>query len=79
MKITVNKNQQKINLNTHVANIITIAQQTAEKGGDTFTYHFPRGLGFDVFELGFEVRKQTEDSVFHFQIVDWTMNFCIRN
>lgn len=79
MKITVNKNQQKINLNTHVANIITIAQQTAEQGGDTFTYHFPKGLGFDVFELGIEVRKQTEDSVFHFQIVDWTMNFCIRN
>ncbi len=79
MKITVNKNQQKINFNTHVGNIITIAQQAAEQGRDTFTYHFPKGLGFGYFELKLEVEKQTENSVFCYEIRGRNINFCIRN
>ena len=78
MKITVNKNQQKINFNTHVANIITIAQQTAEKGGKNFNYHVPSGLGFGSYELIREVKKLTEDSV-DASHRDGTINFCILN
>ena len=78
MKITINKNQQKINFNTHTENIITIAQQTAEKGGKYFSYHVPDGLGFGPYELIREVEKLTENSVCASHR-DMTINFCILN
>jgi len=83
MKITVNKNQQKINFNTHVGTIIMIAQQTAQKGITNFNYDVPRGLGFGCIELIREVKKQTDDSVFggirRCSYSKETINFCIRN
>ena len=78
MKITINKNQQRINFNTHVGTIITIAQQTAQKGVTNFNYNVPRGLGFGCYELIREVEKQTDDSVCGSHS-NGTINFCIRN
>lgn len=83
MKIRINKNQQRINFNTHVWTIITIAQQTAQKGMTSFNYDVPRELGFGCNELINEVVKQTNDSVFGiFKRCSYskgTINFCIRN
>ncbi len=78
MKITINKNQQRINFKTHVGNIITIAQQTAEQGRERFNYATPRGLGFGSYELIAEVEKQTEDSVYGSH-KDGVIKFAIRN
>ena len=78
MKITINKNQQRINFNTHVATIITIAKQTAEQGRERFNYDVPRGLGFGCYELITEVEKQTEDSVYGTH-KDGVIKFAIRN
>lgn len=78
MKITINKNQQRINFNTHVGTIMMIAQQTAQKGVNNFNYHVPRGLGFGCYELIREVEKQTDDSVIGSHS-NGTINFCIRN
>jgi len=78
MEITINKNQQEINFNTHVETIITIAQQTAQKGMTSFNYDVPRGLGFGCNELINEVVKQTNDSVCGSHSRG-TINFCIRN
>ena len=78
MKITINKNQQRINFNTHVGTIIMIAQQKAKQGLTRFNYNVPRGLGFGCYELITEVEKQTEDSVYGTH-KDGVIKFGIRN
>ena len=80
MKITVNKNQQKINFKTHVGTIITIAQQKAEIGIDSFYYPIPRGQGIDTTSLIDAVEKETEDSVYggYKCIKDGEIKFSIR-
>jgi len=78
MKITINKNQQRINFNTHVRDIISIAKQTAEEGRERFNYATPRGLGFGSYELITEVEKQTEESVYGSHR-DGVIKFAIRN
>jgi len=78
MKITINKNQQKLNFNTHVENIITIAKQTAQEGRERFTYPYPKGLGFGGYELINEVEKQTDESVYGTHR-DGVIRFAIRD
>jgi hypothetical protein len=78
MKITINKNQQRINFKTHVWNIITIAQQTAEQGRERFNYTIPRGLGFNGNDLVDEVENRTEESVYGV-CRDGVIKFGIRN
>jgi hypothetical protein len=64
MKITINKNQRKINFKKHVWTIIEIAKQKAEIGIERFYYPIPRNQGIDSYSLIEEVEKQTEDSVY---------------
>ena len=63
MKIQVNKNQQAINLRTHVWTIIEIAKQKANVGIEHFNYPIPRNIGVSVSELIDAVENATEDSV----------------
>jgi hypothetical protein len=78
MKIRINKNQQRINFNTHVGTIITIAQQTAEQGREWFNYPISRGLGFNGNDLVDEVENRTEQSVYGV-CRDGVIKFGIRN
>jgi hypothetical protein len=80
MKIQVNKNQQKINLKTHLGTIITIAMQKAREGYNSFYYPIPLNQGISLYELIGRVEKETEDSVYggHKCIKDGYINFSIR-
>ena len=64
MKIQVNKNQQAINLKTHIGTIIMIAKQKASAGIGHFKYPIPRDVGISAFELIDAVENATEDSVY---------------
>jgi len=64
MKIQVNKNQQAINLRTHVWTIIEIAKQKANVGIEHFRYPIPRNIGISAFELIDAVENTTEESVY---------------
>ena len=81
MKIQVNKNQQAINFKTHVGTIITIAQQRAKAGYNSFCYPIPRNQGIHTHHLISQVEKETEDTVFggYKCIRDGSIHFTIRN
>ena len=64
MKIQVNKNQQEMNLRTHVWTIIEIAKQKAKAGIEHFKYTIPRNIGVSTFELIDAVENATEESVY---------------
>ena len=64
MKIQVNKNQQEMNLRTHVWTIIEIAKQKANVGIEHFKYPIPRNIGISTFELIDAVENATEESVY---------------
>lgn len=64
MKIQVNKNQQKINFKTHIGTIITIAQQKAKEGLNSFSYPIPRNQGISHWEIISKVEEETENSVY---------------
>jgi len=64
MKIQVNKNQQEMNLRTHVWTIIEIAKQKASAGIGHFKYPIPIDAGISAFELIDAVENATEDSVY---------------
>ena len=64
MKIQVNKNQQAINLKTHIGTIIMIAEQKAKAGIEHFKYPIPRNIGISTFELIDAVENATEESVY---------------
>tara|TARA_R100000773_G_scaffold44487_1_gene45823 strand:- start:680 stop:925 length:246 start_codon:yes stop_codon:yes gene_type:complete len=64
MKITINKNQQRINFKKHIWTIIEIAKQTANKGMDGFNYTIPRNEGISAYTLIDAVEKETEHSVY---------------
>ena len=64
MKIQVNKNQQAINLRTHIGTITMIAEQKAKAGIEHFKYPIPRDIGISAFELIDAVENATEDSVY---------------
>lgn len=64
MKIQVNKNQQAINLRTHIWTIITIAEQKAKAGIGHFKYPIPRDVGISTLELIDAVEEATEESVY---------------
>ena len=64
MKIQVNKNQQAINLRTHVLTIIEIAKQKANVGIEHFRYPIPRDVSISAFELIDAVEEATEESVY---------------
>jgi len=80
MKIQVNKNQQAINLKTHIGTIITIAKQNANAGIDRFGYPIPRDIGISAFELIKAVENETEESVYggYNCIFDKAIRFSIR-
>ena len=81
MKITINKNQQKLNFNKHVWTIIEIAKQTANQGRDRFYYTIPRNEGIHTWHLIDAVEKETEDSVYggYKCISDGAIKFSIRD
>lgn len=81
MKIQVNKNQQAINFKTHVGTIITIAQQRAKAGYNSFWYPIPRNQGISHWDLISQVEKETEDTVFggYKCIRDGSIQFTIRD
>tara|TARA_R110000823_G_C15713029_1_gene477768 strand:+ start:219 stop:461 length:243 start_codon:yes stop_codon:yes gene_type:complete len=64
MKIQVNKNQQAINLRTHIWTIITIAEQKAKAGIGHFKYPIPRDVDISTLELIDAVEEATEESVY---------------
>ena len=64
MKIQVNKNQQEMNLRTHVWTIIEIAKQKANVGIEHFRYPIPRNISISAFELIDAVENATEESVY---------------
>lgn len=64
MKITINKNQERINFRTHVDNIITIAKKEAEFGSHHFYYHVPRNQGIRIWKLIETVEQETENTVY---------------
>lgn len=64
MKIQVNKNQQAINLKTHIGTIIMIAEQKAKLGIEHFKYPIPRNIGVSALELIDAVEEATENSVY---------------
>ena len=64
MKIQVNKNQQEMNLRTHVWTIIEIAKQKANVGIEHFRYPIPRNIGISTFELIDAVENATDSSVY---------------
>lgn len=64
MKIQVNKNQQAINLKTHIGTIVEIAKQKASAGIEHFKYPIPRNIGISAFELIDAVENATEESVY---------------
>ena len=64
MRIVVNKNQQRINFNTHVWTIIEIAKQKAEAGIDRFDYKEPKASeGLKSSKIAFAVEEETEGTV----------------
>jgi len=64
MKITINKNQARINFNTHVHTIISIAKEKAKNGYTTFYYPRPKNQGISSFKLIDTVEKETESTVY---------------
>ena len=64
MKIQVNKNQQAINLKTHIGTIIMIAEQKAKVGIEHFKYPMPTNIGISAFELIDAIENATEESVY---------------
>ena len=80
MKIQVNKNQQAINLRTHIGTIIMIAKLKAKAGIDHFKYPIPRDAGISAFELIDAVEEATEESVYGSTkcISDGRIRFSIR-
>jgi len=64
VKIQVNKNQQAINLKTHIWTIITIAEQKAKLGIEHFKYPMPKNIGISASELIDAVKEETEESVY---------------
>jgi hypothetical protein len=81
MKIQVNKNQQAINLRTHIGTIIMIAEQKAKAGIEHFKYPIPKNAGVSAFELIDAVENATEDSVYadYECISDGLIKFSISN
>ena len=80
MKIQVNKNQQAINLRTHIWTIITIAEQKAKAGIGHFKYPIPRDVDISTLELIDAVEEATEESVYRGTkcISDGRIRFSIR-
>jgi len=80
MKIQVNKNQQAINLKTHIGTIVMIAEQKANAGIEHFRYPIPRNIGISTFELIDAVEDATEESVYggYKCISDGLIRFSIR-
>ena len=64
MKIQVNKNQQAINLKTHIGTIIEIAKQKASAGIGHFKYPIPIDAGISAFKLIDAIEDITEESVY---------------
>lgn len=81
MKIQVNKNQQAINLRTHIWTIITIAEQKAKLGIEHFKYPTPKNIGISASELIDAVEEETEESVYGGTkcISDGLIRFSIRS
>ena len=80
MKIQVNKNQQAINLKTHIGTIIMIAEQKANAGIECFIYPIPRNIGISALELIDAIEDKTEKYVYggYKCISDGTIRFSIR-
>ena len=81
MKIQVNKNQQAINLRTHIWTITTIAKQKAKVGIEHFNYPIPRNISISASELIDAVEEATEESVYGGTkcISDGRIRFSIRS
>lgn len=81
MKIQVNKNQQEMNLRTHVWTIVEIAKHKANAGIEHFRYPIPRNIGISTLELIDAVENATEESVYGGTkcISDGLIRFSIRS
>lgn len=81
MKITINKNQERINFKTHVWTIITIAKEKAKNGYHNFYYPIPKNQGICHWELIKKVEEETEDTVYvgHKSVSDGAIRFTIRD
>lgn len=81
MKITINKNAEKINFKTHVGTIIMIAKEKAKNGYHNFNYPIPRNQGICHWELIRKVEEETEETVYagHKSVSDGTIRFTIRS
>ena len=64
MKITINKNQEKLNFKKHVGTIIMIAKQKAKNGYHSFYYPIPRNQGIHCQHLIDAVELETEETVY---------------
>lgn len=81
MKVKINKDAQRRKLRDTANIVVIMAEDCASRGLERFNYKYPKGYGFDAYQLIMQVEKQTESSVYagYKSVCNGIIKFTIKN